>query len=388
MPKVGNTLLSAHKSLLSFALSLSALMGGNAFVHATPPATAAQAQAQAQAQTQTPAQSQPPLLPQQTIRIVGGIATGKRFTRIERPFWANDILKLSGGRFSADIVAFDRAGVSGEDMLRMMQLGVIPFGTALFSHMASEAPEFNAPDLAGLNPDIERLKLAVKAFRPFLKKTLLERHGVELLAVYVYPAQVVFCKRPINQLADLSGRRIRVSSATAADFIKALGGTPIMTEFSEIMANMASGNTECAVTSAISGNALGLHEITSHMYNLPVTWGLSVFAANVDAWRQLDPELRTLLLREIPKLESAIWSDAARDTIDGAACNSGVGECVGGRRGKMTVVQPTADDDKRRQQIFRQRILPQWVQRCGASCATTWNQTVKSAVGIDATTPH
>ena len=326
--------------------------------------------------------------PLQTLRIVGGIATGNRFARIERPFWTNELAKLSGGKFSAEIVPFDRAGVSGQDMLRMMQLGVIPFGTALFSHMAAEAPEFTAPDLAGLNPDIASLKIAVAAFRPHLEKTLRDRYGVELLSIYVYPAQVIFCKRPITKLTDLSGRRIRVASATAADFIQALGGTPVLTEFSEIMTNMASGNTECAITSAMSGNTLGLHEITSHLYNLPVSWGLSVLAANVESWRRVNPELSALLLRELPKLEAAIWSEAARDTVEGIACNSGIGECTNGRKGKMTVLQLTQDDDKRRQQIFRQRVLPQWVQRCGVSCATTWNQTVKAVVGIEATGPN
>ena len=356
--------MSARKSFQGLALSLIILIIGSLIISAA-----------AMAQTK----------PLQTLRIVGGIATGNRFARIERPFWTTELAKLSGGKFSADIVPFDRAGVSGQDMLRMMQLGVIPFGTALVSHMAGEAPEFNAPDLAGLNPDIASLKIAVTAFRPYLEKTLRDRYGVELLSVYVYPAQVIFCKRPITKLTDLSGRRIRVSSATAADFIQALGGTPVLTEFSEIMTNMASGNTECAVTSAMSGNTLGLHTITSHLYNLPVSWGLSVLAANVESWRRVDPELRTLLLRELPKLEAAIWSEAARDTVEGIACNSGIGECTNGRKGKMTVLQLTHDDDQRRQQIFRQRVLPQWVQRCGVSCAKTWNQTVKSVVGIDAT---
>ena len=51
------------------------------------------------------------------------------------------------------------------------------------------------------------------AFRPYLEKKLRTRHGVKVLAMYVYQAQVVFCKRALASLADLAGRRIRVSSA-------------------------------------------------------------------------------------------------------------------------------------------------------------------------------
>lgn len=315
-----------------------------------------------------------------SLRIVGGLATGNRYAKLEQPFWTSELAKISGGKFTAEIVPFDRAGVPGQDMLRMMQLGVIPFGTALLSHMAVDAPEFSAPDLAGLNPDIATLRKVVSAFRPHLEKTLRDRYRVEVLAVYVYPAQVLFCKRPFNKLTDLAGRRTRVSSATGADFIEALGGMPVLTEFSELMPNIASGNTECAITAALAGNKLGLHEVATHLYNLPVTWGLSVFAVNSSAWHAVDPELRSLLTRELPRLERAIWDDAERDTLLGIACNSGIGECVGGRKGNMTIVQPSAEDNRQRQQILRTRVIPNWIRRCGSQCERVWDETVNAAI--------
>jgi hypothetical protein len=49
-------------------------------------------------------------------------------------------------------------------------------------------------------------------------------------------------------------------SSTQADFVSALGGTPVYTEFAQIMANMKSGNTDCVITGTMSGHTLGLHE--------------------------------------------------------------------------------------------------------------------------------
>jgi len=318
-----------------------------------------------------------------TLRIVGGLASGNRYARLERPFWVNELPKLSGGKFAAEIVPFDRAGVPGPEMLRMMQLGVIPFGTALFSHMAAEAPELHAPDLAGLNPDMKSVRATVAAFRPYLEKTLRERYGVEVLAVYLYPAQVVFCKRPFARLTDLTGRRVRVSSSTQADFIEALGATAVRTEFAEVMTSMSSGNTDCAITAAMAGNTLGLHEVTSHLHTMPMTWGLSVFGANAAAWNALNPELKALLKRELPKLEAAIWDESERDSSEGIACNTGAATCPHGRKGSMTAVRPSADDDRRRQQIFATRVLPRWIQRCGPSCTAVWNQTIRSVVNVE-----
>ncbi len=326
--------------------------------------------------------------PLQTLRIVGGLAGAGRYSQLERPFWTVELAQLSGGKFAADMVPFDRAGVPGQDLLRMIQLGVIPFGTTLLSQMASEAPEFNAPDLAGLNPNIASLRKAVASFRPYLERSLRDNYNIQLLGIYTYPAQVIFCKKPLSRLADIAGRRVRVSSATGADFIRGLGGTPVITEYAEIIRNMNSGNTECAVTAAKSGNALGLHEVTTQLYNMPVTWGLSVFAANQNTWRAIHPELRALLERELPKLEQRIWSASERDTVEGIACNTGSQSCDTGKKGAMAAVNPTAIDDRRRQEILRATVLKNWVQRCGDKCASVWNETLKGATRIDAAAPN
>ena len=266
----------------------------------------------------------------------------------------------------------------------MMQLGVIPFGTAILSSMAAEAPEMNAPDLAGLNPDMQTLRKTVAAFRPYLVKTLRERYGVDVLGVYVYPPQVVFCKRAFTSLAELSGRRIRVASTTQWDFVAALGGIPVRTEFAAIMSSMANGNSECAITAAMAGNTLGLHQVTSHIHTMPITWGLSIFAVNAAVWAALDPELKALLKRELPKLEQAVWNESERDSIEGINCNTGEAGCVNGRKGSMVAVRASPDDERRRQHIFAEKVLPKWVQRCGAPCAQVWNQTLRTAANIDA----
>ncbi len=355
--------------------SMSVLLAAQAMLIVPTVATAAPARVAATA-------APPP--PSVRLRVVGGLGSGNRYSKLERPFWVAELPRLSGGKFMADIVPFDRAGVPPQEMLRMMQLGVIPFGTALFSNMAAEAPEMNAPDLAGLNPHIQDVRKAVAAFRPYLEKTLRERYGVELLAVYVYPPQVLFCQRAFASLADLSGRRIRVASTTQWDFVEALGGVPVRTEFVDIMASIRNRDTECAITAAMAGNTLGLHQITTHIHTLPIAWGLSVFAANAAVWTALDPELKSLLTRELPKLENSIWADSERDAIEGIACNTGAAGCVSGRKGSMIAVRSSADDDRRRQHIFAAKVLPKWLQRCGTPCTRVWNQTIRSVANIEA----
>ncbi len=318
------------------------------------------------------------------LRIVGGLAGISQYIRQEEPFWTKELSRLSAGRFQAEIVPFDRAGVPGAEMLRLLQLGVVPFGTTLMSSFTAQYPEYTAPDLAGLNPDIATLKTTLAAFRPYLEKALREQHGVEALAIYVYPAQVVFCKKPLRTLSELTGRRVRVSSASQADFVGALGGVPVLTSFSQIVPSLTAGNTECAITGTMSGNILGLPSITTHVHTLPVTWGLAVFGANQAAWAALPADLRTLLQRELPRLEAAIWAESERETADGLACNRGAPTCSAGTKGSMVVVPVSPQDERSRQEILESTVLPRWVQRCGARCAQVWNQTIGPARGLQA----
>ena len=318
------------------------------------------------------------------LRIVGGLASLNAYTRHEEPFWTRELPALSGGKVSAEIVPFDRAGIRGQDMLRLMQLGVVPFGTALVSVSAEQDPLVSAPDLAGLNPDMATLRKSLAAFRPFLDRMLREQFGIELLAVYVYPAQVVFCNKAFASLADLARRRVRVSSVTQADLVEALGATPVSTPFAEIVPAMRNGTLDCAVTGTMSGNTIGLHEVTTHLHTMAMSWGLQLFGANAAAWNALPAELRALLRRELPRVEQSIWAESERETGEGIACNTGAASCTAGRKGHMTEVKSGAADERRRRELVVGTVLPRWLQRCGPDCAAIWNRTVGPAVGIEA----
>lgn len=321
------------------------------------------------------------------LRVVGGLGGVNQYSRNEEPFWSQELARLTHGKYSAEIVPFDRSGVPGNDTLRLIELGVVPFGTVLQSSLMTQFQQYAATDLAGLSPDMATLKKVVAAYRPYIEHNLRSKHKVVALALYVYPAQVLFCKNAFRQLADLKGRRIRVSSASQSDFFTALGAQPVMTGFAKIMDNMASGNTDCAVTGTMSGNTLGLQEVTRYIHTLPITWGLAIFGANQNVWNSLPPDLRALLSSELPALEAAIWAESERETAEGLQCNTGVGVCRTGRQGKMIPVPMTAADEQLRRSILSNTVLPKWIDRCGPDCADLWRRTIGQITGLDVKMP-
>jgi TRAP-type C4-dicarboxylate transport system substrate-binding protein len=318
------------------------------------------------------------------LKIVGGLANVSQYVRYEEPFWRSRITELTDGRVQAEIAPFDRSGIRGQEMLQLMRLGVVPFGTALLAVVATEEPEFNAVDLPALAPDMASLRQTVSAFRPHIEQVLRERYQIELLGIYTYPAQVVFCTRPFSGLSDLSGRRIRTSSVGQSEMVQALGATPVVIPFAEVVQAIRGGVVECAITGTLSGNAVGLHDVTSHIHSMALAWGISIFGASGTAWAAVPADVQEIIRHGVSDLELQIWAAADRETGEGLACNAGLPSCTAGRRGGMTVVPVSQADDERRRRLLTEVVLPRWVNRCGPDCVEAWNEYLAPLLGIRA----
>ena len=319
------------------------------------------------------------------LKVIGGLADVSQYVRYEEPFWRERITQLTQGRVQAEIAPFDRSGIRPGEMLRLLRLGVVSFGTTVLAVAAAEEPEFNAVDLPALSPDLATLRRTVGAFRPRLEELLRERYGVKLLGIYTYPAQVLFCNRPFTGLGDLAGRRVRTSSVSQSELMEALRAVPVVTPFAEIMTAFRNGQVECAVTGTLSGNAIGLHQVTTHVHAMALTWGISVFGANLASWNALPPPLRTQIAAGVRELEGEIWRAAERETGEGLACNAGQPHCPPtGRRGTMTIVPVSLADEESRRRLLTGTVLPRWVGRCGEECVTAWNRFLAPVFGVQA----
>jgi TRAP-type C4-dicarboxylate transport system substrate-binding protein len=303
-----------------------------------------------------------------TLKVVGGLAGVRQFTRFEQPFWEREIEALSGGRIKATIHPFDRSGIRGQDMLQLMKMGVVPFGNALLALSASDTPQIQGVDLPGVNPDFEALRRNIETYRATLKTTLRDVYNVELLGVYSYPAQVLFCSRPFEGLHAIGGFKIRTSSIAQSDLVTALGAIPVITPFSEIVDAMHRKSVDCAITGIISGHEIGLTAVATHVHAQAITWGLSVFGANRVAWENLSADNRETIALGVRRLEEQIMRAAEEDTRQGFDCSRGLPNCTVPTAQRQVVVAPANGSGNVGAHIVRSTVLPQWVDRCGEPC--------------------
>jgi len=310
----------------------------------------------------------------QPIDIVGGLGGVAQYTELEEPFWTRELFERSEGRLSARIRPVDSGAFRGHEMLQLMRLGVVPFGTALLSVVSGDEPELNAIDLPILNPDVATLRKTVGAFRQHLGAVLRERYDIELLGVYAYSSQVLFCKEPFWSLADVQGRKVRTSSVGQSELVSALGGVPVLVPFAEIVIALRNGVADCAITGTLSGFEIGLPRVTTHVHSVAISWGISFFGANRTYWNRLPADLRAIIRGGVNELERRIWLRAEDDTQRGLDCNAGDTACKNADDlPDMTVVPMSEDDRTRRERLLRDAVIPNWISRCGDPCTEAWN---------------
>jgi TRAP-type C4-dicarboxylate transport system substrate-binding protein len=318
------------------------------------------------------------------LSVVGAWGSLSQYKNFEQPFWTKDVPDRSKGAISVNITPFNEMGLKGAEIFRLMRLGVIDFGSTVLGYVAGDDARNEAIDLAGLAPDVATARRISDAYKPVYDKLYREKFGIQVLGIWPYPAQVIFCNGEIKGLADLKGKKVRTANRTLAEFVDALGGTGVTLPFSEVVQALQTKVVDCAITGTLSGNAAKWYEVATHIYALPVGWSQVMHAVNIKRWERLDPATRDFLKGEIAKLEDRIWKAMDVETQQGFDCNIGKPTCTMGTKAKMTLV-PVSDGDRALlKKILSETVVPKWAARCPGDCVPAWNDTVGKIVGLTA----
>lgn len=111
----------------------------------------------------------------------------------------------------------------------------------------------------------------------------------------------MMCKSEVASLADLRGRRIRVTGASATRMIQALGGVAVQLNTAEIAAALQGGQIDCAVGPSAWLSDLGILPSIKTVidYAFGVYGGLGVYVFNRDRWNGLPADQKKVLLELI-----------------------------------------------------------------------------------------
>lgn len=105
-------------------------------------------------------------------------------------------------------------------------------------------------------------------------------------------------RTPVRSLADLSGKKVRISGRPAAYVMQKVGATPVMTPPAEIAQALATGQVDAAAFNTPQIDlSVGLAEVTK--YNIGPGWNIPYASGglmiNIDAWNTLPPDLKKII---------------------------------------------------------------------------------------------
>ena len=321
-------------------------------------------------------------LPKVNIKVVGNYSNLLQTKEVEKPFWTEMLAKDSNGQITADYNNQDILGIKDFSLLRLTQAGVADVGVGDISKMAGDDPVFEGCDLAGITTDIDTARKACDVWKPVMAEAMAKKFNARLVALGNNPPIVFWCNKPVASLDDMKGLKVRVFNTTQSDFVSAVGATTVTMAFGEVVPALQRNVVDCALTGTLSGNTAGWPEVSTHLYPLPVGWSIYYTAVNNASWEKWGPEAQAFLSKEFDKLEDMNWDIGGQATDQGVNCNIGKDPCTLGKKGKMTLVELTDADKKRRADVVQNVVLVKWGKRCGKECAAKWNDTVGKVVGL------
>ena len=322
-----------------------------------------------------------------SFNYVGSWSSLSLYQNFERPFWGEHVPEASDGKITTEVTTFDQMGLGGGEVYRLMSRNVIEVTSTVADYAVEDAPELEGLDMPMIAPDVETARKVAEAYKPVLADAFEQRYyGAHLLAVVPYPSQMVFCNAEIDGLSDLKGMKVRASGRTTAEFLQALGAEGITLNFSEVPGALQRGVIDCAVTGSLSGYSSGWHEVSTHLYPLPVGgWDHVITAMNGKKWDSLSEQTQQWLTAEIREnYEDPVWASAVAETKEGIACLTGNGECSRGDAGNMSLVKATDNDFTEAARHLEETLLPNWAQRVDQQWVDRWNETIGEVTGLSA----
>ena len=180
--------------------------------------------------------------------------------------------------------------------------------------------EFEVFDLPFVTPDIAAFqRLANSDFGKSLLKRL-EPRGVRGLAYWDAGFRVITSNRPLHQLADFKGMKIRINSSKVNDAtMRSVGAIPQTMAFSEVYQGLQTGVVDGADTVMYNALTQKFYEVQKHISLVHHSHQGYILVGNKKFWDALAPDLRAALdsaAADASTYENALSVAEERNAVD------------------------------------------------------------------------
>ncbi|MCC6779892.1 MAG: TRAP transporter substrate-binding protein [Hyphomicrobiales bacterium] len=161
--------------------------------------------------------------------------------------YKTELEQATNGRIQVGVYPASQLG-GQQRQTEQLRLGAIEAAIGPGELFSGADSRFGGFALAGLFDDLDHARRAVQL--PELRKALADiamSRGLLSLGINVYDMQTMVFETPVNSLADMNGRRMRVLATESEQaMIKALGGSPVPMSLPEVLPALQQGTLDGA----------------------------------------------------------------------------------------------------------------------------------------------
>jgi TRAP-type transport system periplasmic protein len=171
--------------------------------------------------------------------------------------------------------------------------GIADIGFSFASYTRGKFPLTEVIDLPlGYKSALVGAKMVNEYYRKFKPK---EFDEVKILFMHVSSPQMVFAKKPVNNLEDMKGLKVR-STGTSAQVVQALGGAPVGMPMSEAYDALSRGVAEGIVCPYEPMKGFKLAEVVRYCTQFGAAHSQAAFVVmNKAKWNSLSPDIQKIL---------------------------------------------------------------------------------------------
>lgn len=215
------------------------------------------------------------------------------------------------GQLSIRFVFYGETPYKSTDALSVIKRGQVEMTEWLPSYSAGTYPLLAAPELPFLLPTISDPAQAqagidrawgAPAMKAEMDRVLAENGGEKLGQYYYEPMNFWFTK-PVKNVADFSGKRVRVFSPELSELIESLKASPVSLGNPEVYSALQRNSLDGVITGVgnLGGGGQWKEVLRSGFIANPMFVSTTLLV-NKEALGKLPPKLREVLIDEMAKL--------------------------------------------------------------------------------------
>ncbi|CUB04540.1 TRAP transporter substrate-binding protein [Marinomonas fungiae] len=273
------------------------------------------------------------------LKFHSGLAQSRQEAHHIEEF-AKLVNEKSDGDLRVDVYHAGSLGLKEADMLRIMKAGLVDMALMYGEYYKRDAPALASVYAQGAITEADQHLALLPTLRSIYKEAY-SKWGIHTIGGVVAPVYDVglHCKEPVNSLADLQDKKVRVWSGHLVDTFKKLGISAQVIGQNDMYLALQTGVVDCAYYLSTVAKTVSLQEVTDYESYLH-PWAASpwMFGVSDKTWSSLSESEQKILT----EAGEEIWQETKLLAVDPAREDAAREER---KELGITVLEPFSQED-------------------------------------------